>query len=87
MQPLLPVDYIDTKLSNMGGWQDRHRTAIYKPMGFETPIVHLLGSWIEYANVHAARYESSIGDDSVLGPAWAQVGWQSERCSMATVGG
>ena len=74
MQPLLPVDYIDRAIPNTSGWQDRHLTAVHVPRGFERPMVQMLAGWINYAETHAARYESSIGDDSVLGPAWAQVG-------------
>ncbi len=74
MQPLLPVDYINPTLANMGDWQDRHFAAIHSPRGTERAIVRMLDGWIDYAHVHAGRYGSSISDDSVLGPAWAQIG-------------
>ena len=55
-------------------WKDRHRTAMADPQGPEIPIVALLGAWETYGRQHELRFESSIGDDSVLGPAWEQIG-------------
>ncbi len=74
MRPLLPVDYINTSFSNMGGWQQRHREALRYPTTAEQPIINMLAGWVGYATAHASRYQSSIGDDGVLGPAWAEVG-------------
>jgi hypothetical protein len=62
------------KLPNTGGWQNRHQSAVLNPTGFERPMVHLLTGWSEYAETHRARYESVIGDDGVLGPAWEEIG-------------
>lgn len=59
---------------NDTGWQTRHREAILAPRDFERSIVTMLRSWIEYAERHEAQYESTIGEDGVLGPAWAQIG-------------
>ena len=59
---------------NMGGWQERHFTAVRVPKGPEVPIVTLINGWAEYANVHRARFESGIGEDYVLGPQWAAIG-------------
>jgi hypothetical protein len=30
--------------------------------------------WYEYAQAHERRYESLIGDDGFLGPAWEEIG-------------
>jgi len=34
----------------------------------------MLRGWIQYAEEHQKQYESTIGEDGVLGPAWAQIG-------------
>lgn len=64
------LTYIKPGLANMG----RHLAAITSPQGPEKPIVHLLLAWEEYADMHERRYGRSIGDDGVLGPAWAEIG-------------
>jgi hypothetical protein len=66
--------FADKKISNMGGWQDRHNAAVIAPVGFERPIVHLFESWLDYADRHKARYESSIGADGFLGEHWKDIG-------------
>lgn len=56
-------------------WQRRHNAALCEPIGpHELAIVGMLFGWIEYAEMHMARYESEIGHDYVLGPAWADIG-------------
>lgn len=40
----------------------------------ESSIIRLLTAWAEYADAHKERYESGIGDDGVLGPAWQAIG-------------
>lgn len=62
------------KLPNDTGWQDRHMTGLQIPVGAERPIRDLLVAWAAYADAHKASYESGIGADSVLGPAWAAIG-------------
>jgi hypothetical protein len=59
---------------NTGGWRDRHIQAVNAPRGPERAIVAGLRAWCDYAVLHATRYESEIGDDGVLGPAWEQWG-------------
>jgi hypothetical protein len=66
--------WINPDISDMGGWKGRHRMAILAPVGPERSIVGLLKGWIDYTNQHAARYESGIGDDGVLGPEWESIG-------------
>jgi hypothetical protein len=57
------------------GWSRRHLAAVTTPApGFETALVAMLKGWLEYADVHAQRYDSTIGEDRVLGPAWARIG-------------
>ena len=36
--------------------------------------MELLSGWLRYADAHRGAYESGIGADYVLGPAWAQIG-------------
>lgn len=62
-----------TKLDNANGWHTRHRSALTAPRGPETGIVHLLIGIERYAEEHKRRYESTIGDDGALGPAWGQL--------------
>lgn len=62
------------KMPNDTGWQTRHLEALTLPQGAELPIVTLLSAWANYADRHKLRYESGIGEDYVLGPAWAKIG-------------
>jgi hypothetical protein len=54
-------------------WRDRHDDAMTAPRNFEVPIVHLYRALISYAAQHERRYESRIGEDFVLGPAWLAI--------------
>lgn len=56
------------------GWQDRHQAALRSPHMSEYGIVHLIAGWARYADVHRDRFESGIGEDGFLGPAWAAMG-------------
>jgi hypothetical protein len=47
-------------------WGARHVTA----WNAGHPIATLCTALARYADDHRARYESSLGDDGVLGPAW-----------------
>lgn len=62
------------KMPNTIGWQDRHIAAIREPRGPEGAIIGLIAAWASYADTHKARYESGIGQDGVLGPAWQAIG-------------
>lgn len=64
----------DASMPNTNGWQDRHNTAMLNPQGAETPIVTMIGGWILYARRHLAQYQSTIGEDGVLGPEWEAIG-------------
>jgi hypothetical protein len=56
-------------------WQERHNKAWANPAKWqEKAIVHLLKAWFEYESIHAALYDSKIGNDGVLGPEWARIG-------------
>ena len=55
-------------------WGKGHIRAWTTPQGAESGIVDMIVAWAVYADRHRARYESLIGDDGVLGPAWANIG-------------
>lgn len=59
---------------NTGGWRDRHIAAVNAPRDVERCLVHGIREWCSYAERHAKRHETEIGDDGVLGPAWEQWG-------------
>lgn len=59
---------------NANTWIEQHAAAMTSPKGFEVPIVTLLNGWLEYAETHRDRYGSLIGEDYVLGAAWADMG-------------
>lgn len=74
-------------LPNTGGWQDRHDAAVMSHLptsypnhltapsrAFETAIVRGLDAWRTYAEVHRYSYDSPIGNDHILGPAWSAWG-------------
>jgi hypothetical protein len=56
-------------------WGSRHAQAIDQPKaGHERALVTLLKAWAEYADAHRRRFESTVGDDGVLGSEWKQIG-------------
>lgn len=56
------------------GYWKRHEQALTAPNQVEGPIVLMLKGWLEYADHHENRYDSRIGEDGVIGPAWAEIG-------------
>lgn len=71
-------DWVNPQYINRDPWAARHLTAIHNPRSApassEEAIVKMLRAWIDYAHSHKARFESEIGQDGVLGPAWSDVG-------------
>lgn len=57
-------------------WAQQHALAMMAPVGAEAPIVHLLLSWVRYAESHEKLYGAKIGRDGVLGKAWCEIGRQ-----------
>jgi hypothetical protein len=57
-------------IPDTNGWKDRHLRAIQD----RQPIAVMLAGWARYADEHRERFESSLGDDRVLGPMWAAIG-------------
>ena len=62
------------------GWKARHKAVIQKmsddAVYDQQPelIARAIDAWCLYASAHELRYESPIGEDYVLGPAWADWG-------------
>lgn len=56
-----------------GYWQ-QHVNALTHPRRSEAAIGDMLSSWLLYADTYRERYQSGIGEDSVLGPEWAAIG-------------
>lgn len=52
------------------GWGRRHVSAWADPQGPELPIRLMFQALASYADTYATRYDSRIGDDGFLGPAW-----------------
>ena len=61
-------------MPNTGGWQERHMSALRAPRDVEAGIIGMLEAWARYADTHLARYATGIGNDSVLGDAWMEIG-------------
>ena len=56
-------------------WAKRHDHAIKTPMcPHEYAIGRMVKAWMMYEYAYRERFESEIGDDYVLGPAWAKIG-------------
>jgi hypothetical protein len=54
-----------------GHWARQHDKAWAVPMhDQEGAIVHLVTALADYADYHQERFESTVGDDGFLGPAW-----------------
>ena len=59
------------------GWQRRHLEAFEAWRGrskHESAVAAMVKGWLEYADAHRERFESTIGEDGVLGPEWAAIG-------------
>jgi hypothetical protein len=59
------------------GWGERHARAmrnVGSQEGQEQGVVQMLRGWADYADAHFHRFESPIGEDYVLGPAWLDIG-------------
>ncbi|MGE3279717.1 MAG: hypothetical protein AB7H90_03335 [Alphaproteobacteria bacterium] len=65
------------------GWKERHNLAVRQSrmmtsaekLELETQIARAIHAWVYYAEAHRKRFESPIGEDYVLGPAWARWGF------------
>ena len=55
-------------------WVSRHMKAVGMPTNSEGPLISMLRGWLNYADRHYLAYESTIGEDGVLGPEWAKIG-------------
>lgn len=59
-------------------WAERHCKAwdfgLQTRRGLCGTVVTMIDAWAAYADAHFSRYESSIGEDYVLGVAWVEMG-------------
>ena len=67
-----PYYWVSETMSDTGGWKARHQSALHSQP--HQHIVLMLRGWCSYADRHRKRFESSIGEDYVLGPDWARLG-------------
>lgn len=73
------LDSVEIKASSGSTWAKRHCRAWDNSwankggasMGMESALVLMIKSLAYYADAHFQRYESRVGQDGVLGPAWA----------------
>jgi hypothetical protein len=70
---MAPFRQLVARAGDLTGAFARHAAAWEAPQGFERPVVQIVRSLAEYAAEHAARYESPIGEDGVMGDCWADI--------------
>lgn len=60
-------------------WFRRSRNAYFNPLSNERGIVMMMKALVAYADDHARKFESPLGHDYVLGPAWLKMlqGWRT----------
>lgn len=69
------ADSVTPRLTREEPWAILHRQALAHPRdAAEMAFVRMYDAWRLYAQTHARRYESRIGEDTVLGPAWVAIG-------------
>lgn len=69
--------------ADTGGWKARHMQEILRARNnppslsknHAIAMVRAFDAWIDYALAHQKRFDSPIGEDYVLGPAWARWGF------------
>jgi len=71
MKLILDLSY-ESPSPELNGWKLRHRQAVNALPTH--PVAAGIAAWAAYAKKHAKRFESDIGEDYVLGPAWARWG-------------
>ena len=60
-------------------WRSWNRAVDQYDKGFQArtdpcPLGPLILEWAKYADTHFRRFDSRIGEDNVLGPAWMEIG-------------
>jgi hypothetical protein len=82
------IRYINAGYPDTGAWKGRHSRAVevgLRNYGAATgafhpgAIVQAINAWCNYAEAHKRRFESDIGCDYVLGPAWMAWGLALRR--------
>lgn len=64
---------VATKRFQENAWGARHCAAWREPQPVEAGMVRMIEGAAAYADHHARRFGSKIGDDGVLGPHWAGI--------------
>lgn len=55
-------------------WGEAHAQAMVNPRpGFERALVRMITGLAEYADEHAKRYESPVGEDGFIGDLWEDI--------------
>lgn len=74
------VTWISRGRPNTGGWKTRHNLAVDRAFWLsnersqERSIVQALHAWYEYASAYVQRFGGPIGENYVIGAAWARWG-------------
>lgn len=74
------IHYESPCTGNMGDWKGRHRRSVDSAIRLritgtqEGAIAWAIKAWCDYATAHKDRFESEIGQDYILGPAWRDWG-------------
>lgn len=77
------IYYVNPEMAEQS-WAKRHMLNLRACLGPQrirynhlkgAPVIAAIDTWIVYAIAHQVRFESKIGDDYVLGPAWARWGF------------
>ena len=66
-----------------GNWKTRHWAQLVKTH----PVIDGIRAWCAYASAHKARWHDGVGQDYVLGPAWARWGMALRELLNGDMGG
>ena len=82
-RPTVIINQINGELARAAApesWQHRHLNAWARPYGQSlserraVAMCSAIRAWADIADNHLRAYDSPIGDDGVLGPAWQKIG-------------
>lgn len=64
---------VESKHTNRNEWGRRHVAAWHSPRHDES-ISAMIRAWACYADAHFAQFGQPVGEDSVLGTCWRDIG-------------
>lgn len=71
---MTPEQLAEAQAANRAKWAAHNDAVMRAPRnGFECALTSAFDALGEYADAHLDRYESPIGDDYILGAAWADM--------------